>query len=226
MRGLAGKRIASRRGIEGKLEEYAKGKEYICYYRGFERWQQAFQSKKMEEHLCTQNFVYYQHHQRLRTLQKWKLETTLKILLRLKDLKAKKEFFGGWHQSASLVCSSRETRKISRVFSHWRETYRASVARHVINGNNGKTRRLLFVSWRTRSRKQQDGHARSIEFIGNSNLRYYLQKWRMEAAVHRYRGHRKPVNFDQPRYNRRPTLTLSRDQFRDLAPLNDTEFIV
>jgi hypothetical protein len=228
MRNLASKAISSRHDFGIKLDEYLKGRDYICYYRGFERWQQAFQSRKMEEHLCTQNLAYYHHHQRLKILHNWQLEAALKIFRRFKDLKVKKESFQGWHQSASLVCGSRTIRIISRNLTRWRNEYRNSVARHFADGKSGKTRRLIFVSWRTRTRKQQDGHARSVEFIGNSNLRYYLQKWRMESAVHRYRSHRRTAKLDsdKPRYTRRPTLTISRDQFCDPTPLSDTEFIV
>lgn len=192
-------KLFEQRNLQIKLEDHLKGRSFIIYYRGFERWQQAFQSRKMEEHLCGQNLTYYQHLQRVKIVRGWQLLTALKILLRVTALKQRKETFKGWHQGTQMVVNSRKKRLIARQLTRWRHAYRTSVAQHHINGTNRRKIRLLFVAWRMRCKRQQDSHARSIEFIGTSSLHYFLQKWRTETTVQRYsKSHRKNGSSYRP----------------------------
>lgn len=233
MRMMTQSKVNNRIELNQKLNEYLKGRDYIYYYRGFDRWQQAFQAHKMEEHLCAQNLAYYYYQRRSKILHGWSLLTIMKIYNRIKDIKSKKEMLQVWHRSGVVSKEGRKTRVLTRALDRWRGAYKVSVAIHYINDTNKKTRRLIFVSWQMSTRRQRDSHARSIEFIGTSNLRYYLQKWRMEAAIHRYRGQRKGLvrrsglnDVGDRTKPRRPTLTLSREQMRDFAPLTETEFMV
>jgi hypothetical protein len=218
--------------LNNKLQENLKGREYVAFYRGFERWQQAFQSRKMEEHLCAQNLQYYQHRQRLVILYQWKQNAALKILSRYQSLKLKQRLISAWRASTSVVSSSRTKRLLSRTITRWRHAYRQSVAKQLVDGTNRKIIRLILVSWRVRCQKQRDSHQKSVEFIGSSSMRYFLQKWRTEATINRFKQNQKGLAASAvPRYYQisagRQRQSLSAEQvFYDPAPINDSEFVV
>lgn len=224
------------------LDEHLRGKQYVAFYRGFERWQQAFQSRKMEEHLCDQNVQYYYRRKRLLVLHNWQLLTALRILQRVKALNGKKQLFQAWKGSASFITGSRKKRLASRFMTRWRQNYREAVANQLVRETSRKLTRLTFISWRIHSKRQCDSHSRSIEFIGNSSLHYYLQRWRTETTAKRCNQNLAKggkigwvqMLKNSPRYQnysripgRRSTLTLSReDPLLEMTPLVDTEFMV
>lgn len=143
--------IVSTRQIQyAKVEDYVAGRNYICFYRAFERWQQAFQARKMEEHLCGQNLVYYQNQQRRYILRVWQLLAAERILEGCKSHARKKQLFSRWRNFARSAVDGCRNRLLSRTLTKWRHSYRDSVAKSLISQTNRRILRISFVSWRTK----------------------------------------------------------------------------
>lgn len=175
-----------------RLSDYSQNREYIVNYRAFEKWQQAFQARKMEEHLCLQNLAYYEHQKRQEIMRLWQLTTACKILSRCKAFNTRKKTFTEWHRESNMIVSSRKERLLTRFLACWRRVHRTSVSNEMIWSSNRKTLRLTFSTWRGRAKSQIESHHQSVEFIGSSSLRYFLQKWRMETTMRRYSQLKKP----------------------------------
>ena len=171
--------------LEALLGDHLQSRRYCALYRGFERWQQIFQARKMEEHLCAQNLACYHHQQKTAVLRSWKLLTAERMFVRYRGLQRRNQLFQGWHQNARLMVSSRRTRTLSRFLTRWRHSYRDAVADDLRRSSRRKTLRLSFAAWRTKCQKQRAAYSSSTEFISNSSLRYYLQRWRTELTVRR-----------------------------------------
>lgn len=169
--------------LEGRLGEHLAGRRFIAYYKTFEHWQQLFQARKMEEHLCGQNLIYYQHRQKQLILRCWQLGGARRILQRLKGLRTRKRIFTSWRQDCSASAQARDQRLTGRLLDRWRRAYRESIVGGLRSQSDRKLTRLVLLHWRQQTGAQQRSHRKSIEFIGQSNVRYMLQKWRTEVAL-------------------------------------------
>lgn len=169
--------------LEGRLGEHLAGRRFISYYKTFEHWQQLFQARKMEEHLCGQNLIYYQHRQKQVILRCWQLGGARRILQRLKGLRARKQIFASWRRDCSASAQARDQRLAGRLLDRWRRAYREAIVRELRSQSDRKITRLALLHWRQQTGAQQRSHRKSVEFIGQSNVRYMLQKWRTEVAL-------------------------------------------
>lgn len=185
MRAFLGKAQTRKERLNKGLMEHLQGRQFILYYQGFERWQQIFQAHKMEEHLCSQNLLYYQHRKRQQILRLWHLCAAHRLLDHLKRLRFRKTIFKNWHRDSSASLGARDHRIKARALWKWRQSYRTSIVKDLLKQGDRKLVRLMLVKWRCRAVAQQKSHRNSIEFIGLSSLRYMLQKWRLETNLRR-----------------------------------------
>lgn len=185
MRNLAQIKRIKRTKMETEAAEMAAKKDFTKYLARFGRWQQAFQSRKMEEHLCEQRLIDVKKRHKEMIFSCWKLGTARSMLSRCNDFKECRVRFRIWFQRMNQAVIERNQRVLQRVLWSWRSRYRASVVNDLIKGKRRRQKIRAWLSWRRMARIQRDSHQNSVEFIGFNSVRYYLQRWRTEASIRR-----------------------------------------
>jgi hypothetical protein len=114
-----------------RLADYQVGREYILLYTAFKQWEQLFEVKKIEEHLCEQNLVVWDMRKKEFFMKKFRLEALIRIFKKFDDQLLRKDYFERWQ---NLTKQEEEERIIlisGKYFEQWRRQLEISKARQV-----------------------------------------------------------------------------------------------
>jgi len=137
--------VAKRSLLAARLDEHVGSQAFLGHFRHFKVWERAFQVRKMEEHLCEQNLLSYQHRQKLAMLKSWKLLTAQHMFQQYSSLlNTRKAVLARWRKTARGIGMCRSKRVALRAFSTWRDA--------LLNRRAGlmqsKRKALVFRRWR------------------------------------------------------------------------------
>lgn len=216
--------------LEDGLLRWQATREYLLYWRAFQAWELLFQERKMEEHLCEQRLVLYHHQQRSSLFLSWKRACALRLFGKVAQEGVKRGLFSRWREQSAAVVHGRKRRTLRRSLVTWR----VSLRKGRFERFNGERRRVILsrivIAWREKTVSQRESHQEGLTAINATIMRYYLQRWRVEAVVHRHRDmaaaslmlkheRKKKVRFSQD-------STIKQVVFYDVSPLSETEAIV
>ena len=114
-----------------RLADYQVGREYISLYIAFKRWEQLFEVKKIEEHLCEQNLIVWEIRQKEFFMKKFRLEALIRIFKKFGDQLLRKDYFGRWQNLTKQEEEERIILASGRYFEQWRRQLEISKARRV-----------------------------------------------------------------------------------------------
>ena len=131
-----------------RLADYQVGREYILLYTAFKQWEQLFEVKKIEEHLCEQNLVVWEMRKKEFLMKKLRLEALIRIFKKFDDQLLRKDYFDRWQ---NLTKQEEEERIIlisGKYFEQWRRQLEISKARQVSRAFAKRRLERCFVKFK------------------------------------------------------------------------------
>lgn len=199
-----------------RLADYQVGREYISLYIAFKRWEQLFEVKKIEEHLCEQNLIVWEMKEKEIYLKKLRFEALLRIFREFENQILRKEYFSKWQNYTNQEEEERVLLFSGRYFEQWRRQLEISRAKKVARTFAKRKLERCFIKFKRviKTQSQFDEWARET-YEANLTKRYF------NMAIKSYRLKKNTPIDDNPFVYNNNSLSSSslEDQVVTTQPL-------
>lgn len=143
--------------LELRLSELQSSRSFVRHFRFFKVWERAFQIRKMEEHLCDQNLMAYQHRQKAQIVKNWKQLTAQRMFQQYRSLiNSRKGVLMTWRASAKDQIKNRDQRVLRRYLETWRSSLANTEFHHIRNQLQLRQKSRTLNKWRFMGRSKYD----------------------------------------------------------------------
>jgi hypothetical protein len=176
-----------------RLADYQVGREYISLYMAFKRWEQVFEVKKIEEHLCDQNLIVWDMREKEIYFKKLRFETLIRIFKKFGNQITRKEYFEKWQDYTKQEEEERVLLVSGRFFEQWRRQLEISRANKVARTFAKRKLERCFIKFKRVIKTQSQFNEWAKEtYEVNLTKRYF------NLAIKFYRLKKNTLNDDNP----------------------------
>ncbi len=110
------------------------------------------------------------------------------MLQRVQSYNGRRKTLPLWRAHAAASEKGRASRTLGRLVAFWRRARLTRRAKDMAATAGGQRTGSALAHWRAKAAASRQRRHQSMEALGSSTVRYYLQKWRMETTIHKYSG--------------------------------------